>query len=192
MDFEDNQLIEKFFGGDDLAFEQLLKKYLKSVYNFLNQLTKDSSVLDDLAQITFIKVWKNLSRFNQTKKFKVWLFAVAKNTAYDYLKKKKTLPFSSFSDAEGNNKLEKISEDKILPDEILERKELAEELEKKLKEIPDRYRIVLIMRYKDDFSLTEISQILGISYNTVKSLHSRGLARLKQAFLSENAPKTTA
>lgn len=182
MDFEDNQLIKNFLGGDDLAFEQLLKKYLPPVYNFLNQLTKDSSALDDLTQITFIKAWKNLSRFNPDKKFKVWLFAIAKNTAWDYLKKKRTIPFSSFSDQEGNNRLEEISEDKILPDELLEKEELAQELEKKLKEIPDHYRIILVMRYKDDLSLSKIADILGISYNTIKSLHQRGLIKLKEAF----------
>lgn len=182
MDFEDNQLIKNFLDGDDRTFEKLLKKYLKPVYNFLRQFIFDLSVLDDLTQITFIKVWKNISRFDTSKNFKVWIFTIAKNTAYDYLKKKKTIPFRNFSDEEGNNKLEKISEEQLLPDEMLEKEELARELEKKLKEIPDRYRIVLTMRYKDDLSLMEIAQILGLPYNTVKSLHQRGLIRLRESF----------
>lgn len=181
---EDGQLIRNFLSGDDLAFEHLLKKYLKPVYNFLFQLTGDRSALDDLTQVTFLKAWKNIKRFDKTKSFKVWLFAIAKNTAYDHLKKKKTIPFSFFENAESYNKLEEIEEDKILPDEILERKDLARELKEKLKELPKNYRLILLMYYKDDLTLSEISEIIKVPYNTVKSQHQRAKSALKRKFLN--------
>ena len=173
----DKKLIEKALNGDDQAFKQLINKHLKSVYNFLYQLTKDTSSLDDLTQETFIKVWKNLSRFDQSKSFKVWIFTIARNTAYDYLKKRKAIPFSSF-DKEEINKLEEIDETP-LPDEILERQDLEREIEAKLSQIPEHYRIVLILHYKHDFSLSEIAQILKEPYNTIKSRHQRGMQKLK-------------
>lgn len=176
---DDKELIEIFFTGDDSAFEQLVKKYLKPVYNFLFQLTGNSSSLDDLTQITFIKAWKNLKKFDRDKNFKTWLFTIAKNTAYDHFKKKKTIPFSFFENEDGYSKLEEISEDKISPDEILMRADSAKTLEKAIKKIPANYRIILTMRYKDDFSLQEISEILNKPYNTVKSQHQRGLKILK-------------
>src|SRR5665648_335509 len=120
---EDVLLVEACLRGDATAFKILLDKHLKSIYGFLYYLVKDSSQVEDLAQETFIKVWKNLHKFDQRKSFKTWLFAIAKNTALDFLKKKKTTPFSFFEDEEGSNKLENISEDAILPDEILERKD---------------------------------------------------------------------
>jgi RNA polymerase sigma-70 factor, ECF subfamily len=185
MELSDKQLVENFLEGDDSAFPHLVKRYLKPIYNFLYQLAGDSSALDDLAQETFIKVWKNISRFDQSRSFKVWIFAIAKNTAYDYLKKKKTIPFSVFTNEKGNNKLEKINANEILPDELLEREDFAKELEEKLKKIPEQYRIILLMRYKDDFSLQEIAEIFKKPYNTIKSQHQRALAALKMAFLGE-------
>ena len=175
----DKQLIQEFLNGSDEAFEQLVGRYLKPIYNFLYQFTKDRDSLDDLTQETFIKVWRNIKKFDQSKIFRVWIYAIAKNTAYDFLKKKKTLPFSLFEDEEGNNRLEKISEEKPWPDEILHRADLAQELNNKLDKLPDSYRIILLMRYKDDLSLQEISEILKVSYNTIKSQHNRALLKLK-------------
>lgn len=188
MNSEDNKLIERFLGGDDAALNQLIKKYLKPAYNFLSYFTRDRIELDDLAQVTFIKAWRNLKKFDQKRNFKTWIFAIAKNTAYDYFKKKKTLPFANFTDEEGNNRLENISDGSILPDEILERKDLTLELEKKLTEIPEYYRIILTLHYKEDFSLQEIAEILDKPYNTIKSSHRRGLEKLKKILVIQAHP----
>jgi RNA polymerase sigma-70 factor, ECF subfamily len=180
---EDNNLVEKFLAGEDAALESLLKKYLKPIYNFLHQLVRDSSVLDDLTQETFIKIWKNITRFDPEKNFKVWAFTIAKNTAFDYCKKKKTIPFANFTNEAGENFLENISDESILPNEILERKDLAQELDKKLKELPESYRIILNLRYKEDFFLQEIAEILGKPYNTIRSNHQRALKKLRERFI---------
>jgi len=66
-----------------------------------------------------------------------------------------------------------------LPDEILNRADLAEELEKKLEQIPVPYKMILILHYKEDLSFQEISEVLGKPYNTIKSQHSRALRALK-------------
>lgn len=181
---EDKNLIEKFFVGDDTAYPTLLKKYLQSVYNFLHLFVRDSDTLDDLTQETFIKAWKNLKSFDTEKNFKTWLFTIAKNTAYDFLKKKKTIPFSSFENEDGNNVLENIKTEDILPLEILEKTEREQTFEKKLEQLPADYRTLLLLHYKEDFSLQEISQILAIPYNTIKSRHLRALANLKEVLLS--------
>ena len=186
MEREDSKAISDYLAGDDADFSELVKKYLKPIYNFLYQLTNDRSALDDLTQITFIKAWKNIKKFDPNKSFKTWIFTIAKNTAYDYFKKKKTVPFSNFFDADGNNKLENISEDEILPLELLEKAEAAKDLETALSKISDQYRLILLMHYRDDLTLYEMSEILNISYNTIKSQHQRALLALK--IVMENAP----
>lgn len=93
MDIDDNKLVEKYLNEDDSAFNELLKKYLNPVFNFIRQFVSDASVAEDLTQETFFKAWKNLKRFNPNKSFKTWIFTIAKNTTYDYFKKKKTIPF---------------------------------------------------------------------------------------------------
>lgn len=178
----DEKLIEKYFDGDERALEKLIKKYLKPIYNFLYSLTGERAVLDDLTQVAFIKAWKNIRKFDPDKNFKTWLFTIAKNTAYDHMKKKKTIPFSRFLNEEGNSVLEEIEEDKILPDEILNRKDLANELEEKLEKIPAAQKTILILHYKEDFSLQEIAEIFKKPYNTIKSQHNRALAKLRKQF----------
>lgn len=180
MNHDDKKLIQDFLAGDDTAYAKLLEKYLKPVYNFLRTFVRDQDALDDLTQATFIKAWKNLKSFDTEKNFKTWLFAIAKNTAYDFLKKKKTIPFSEFSDEQGNNALENISADEILPLEMLEKAEQEQVFEKKLTQLPADYQALLLLRYKENFSLQEISQILNIPYNTTKSRHIRALSKFKK------------
>jgi len=177
----DEQLVARFLAGEDEAFEQLVKRHLKPIYNFLYQLTRDYSALDDLSQETFIKVWKNIARFDQNRSFKAWIFSIARNTAYDFLKKKKSLPFSFFKNAEGNNKLDQISDGRPLPDKIAETKDLGKNLREKLKNIPTRYRTILLLHYKEEFSLNEIAKIINKPLNTVKSYHRRALLKLKDS-----------
>jgi RNA polymerase sigma-70 factor, ECF subfamily len=179
---DDKQLISKVLDGDEESFAEIVKIYLKPIYNFLYRLVGDRDAAEDLTQETFVKAWKNLKRFDQKRNFRTWLFTIAKNTAFDWLKKKKEIPFSTFTDEEGESWIENISSDDILPDEILERKNIAEEFEQMLEKIPVHYRAILLLHYKEDFSLHEIAEILGEPYNTIKSRHQRGLGRLKELF----------
>lgn len=206
MDKSDNKLIEEYLNGEDEAFAKLLKKHLSPVFNFLCRIVLDRETAEDLAQITFLKVWKNLHKFDfrrsrlvtrrdrQNKNlapyrtggsgsgFKTWLFAIAKNTAFDWLKKKKEVAFSAFVDEEGESRFDEIADENILPDEILERKNIAEELDIILQKLPLHYRAILLLHYKEEFTLQEIAEILDEPYNTIKSRHQRGLGKLKLLF----------
>ncbi|MDP2630883.1 MAG: sigma-70 family RNA polymerase sigma factor, partial [Candidatus Uhrbacteria bacterium] len=99
----DNELISSYLSGNEQALESLIQRYLKLIYSFVYRYTGDAASADDLTQEVFVRVWRNLKRFDQEKSFKTWLFAIAKNAALDLLKKKKAIPFSAFDDAEGNN-----------------------------------------------------------------------------------------
>ncbi|MCX6761316.1 MAG: sigma-70 family RNA polymerase sigma factor [Candidatus Moranbacteria bacterium] len=189
MEKNDQQLIADFLAGDDASFELLVNRHLKAVYNFLFRLTGgDATLTDDLTQETFLKAWKHIKRFDVEKKFKVWLFAIAKNSAKDFWKKKKTLPFSLFENSEGYNRLDEVAEDKPLPDEILERVESTRELEEKIKKLPGKYQTILFLRYRDDLSVAEIASVLEMPYNTVKSQHQRALNALKKEFAPISDP----
>ncbi len=185
MDRKDNKLVADFLAGEENAFEALVKKYLRPIYGFLYQLVSDRSTVDDLSQETFFKAWKNLNKFQPEKNFKSWLFTIARNTAWDSLKKKRALPFSLFLDAEGNNQLENLAEEENSLARELEKKEGVLELGKKLEALPKKYQLILSLHYKEDFSLQEISQILKLPYNTVKSSHGRALKALREKFLEE-------
>ncbi len=189
MPERDNEIIAKILSGDEDATAEIVKIYLQPVYNFVYRLVNDRDTAEDLTQETFLKAWKNLKRFDRNKKFKTWLFTIAKNTAFDHLKKKKEIPFSAFTDEEEDNFLENIPDEEILPDEIMERSDLAEELDAILQKLPPHYRAILLLRYKEDLTLHEISEIEGEPYNTIKSRHQRGLAKLKTLINKINSPE---
>lgn len=189
MDPDDKKLLEDFSCGDEAAMGAVVKKYLKPIFNFLFRLAGEREAAEDLTQETFVKAWKNLRKFDTSKSFKTWLFTIAKNTAFDWLKKKKEIPFSNFADDEGEGWLENIADENILPDEILERSDLAAELENILQKLPPHYRAILLLHYKENFSLHEIAEILSEPYNTIKSRHQRGLSKLKKLLLEKNSPQ---
>jgi len=178
----ENKIIEKVLAGETGEFEALVNPYLKPVYNFLYNFTKDRDALDDLTQETFFKAWKNLKKFNQEKSFKTWIFTIAKNSAFDYLKKKKAIPFSWFENEEGYNRLDEIADQEFDWAEISEKNDLEKNLKIILEKLPEHYRVILTLRYKDDFSLQEIAEILEKPYNTIKSQHQRALSALKSYF----------
>ena len=185
MNTSENKIILKVLEGDEEAFAEIVKIYLDQIYNFVYRLVGDRDAAEDLAQETFVKAWKNLKKFDQKRNFRTWIFTIAKNTTYDWLKKKKEIPFSTFTDEEGESWLENVADENILPDEILARSDLAEEMEKILEKIPVHYRAILLLHYKEDFSLHEIAEILGEPYNTIKSRHQRGLGKMKDLFLEK-------
>lgn len=178
----DEELVGRYLGGDQAAFAVLVDRYMRYLYNFVLQLVSDENAAEDIVQETFLKVWKHLSRFDQGKSFKTWIFAIAKNTAYDHLKKKKTLPFSVFENEEGENALENTPAENDHPEDVLDREATTEELDRKLTLLSPAYRSILMMCYRDDLSLHEIADVLGEPYNTIKSRHQRALRSLKQTF----------
>lgn len=186
----DEQLVGKFLDGDQQALKDIIEKYLKPIYNFIFQLTKDSSASEDIVQDVFVKVWSNLESFEKEKKFSTWLYAIARNTAYDYLKKKKTLVFSVFENGEGFNILENIEDETILHSNALfQRIDNANEAEKYLNSLSPQLKTILLLHHQQGFSLVEIAEILGASNNTIKSKYRRALIFLKKSASSDVAPK---
>jgi RNA polymerase sigma-70 factor (ECF subfamily) len=176
---EDQILIQKYLDGDQLCLKMLIDKYTSSIYNFISRFVGDLYI-DDVVQEVFIKVWKKLESFDKNKaQFKTWLFVIARNTTTDYLRKKKMILFSSL-DKEEENFGESIEDEIILPDEVLQKLQDKEMLDKVLNELKDEYKTVLVLHYQEDMSFKEIGEVLGKPLNTVKSYHQRALVILHQ------------
>lgn len=173
---EDNLLIKKYLDGDQASLRSLIDKYTPSIFNFLSR-TAGVSGASDLTQEVFIKVWKNLNSFNKDKsQFKTWLFTIARNSATDYLRKKKSIPFSLMKEDEFSEDL--LEDEEILPDEVYAQIQDKETLIKILEELPNNYKQVLTLHYQEDMTFKEIGEVLGKPLNTVKSYHLRALNML--------------
>ncbi len=185
MNRSDQQLIADYLSGDEQSLELLIRQYLKPIHSFVYRYVGSAPEAEDITQEVFVRVWRNLKKFDQNKSFKTWIFSIAKNASLDYLKKKKAIPFSEFDTEEGGNRItDTLVDPSPLPQELLERAGMAEMLNAAMERLSPRYRMVLFLRYNDHFNFREIAESLGQSLNTVKSQHRRALVILKN-LLSE-------
>ncbi len=175
----DSRLVEECLSGNNGAFELIVNRYLKSIYNFAFRFCNSADEANDLTQEVFLKVWKNLKRFNPNQGFKTWLFAIARNTIIDWLRKNKSVAFSSL-DTEEERFEDSLVDIDPLPDEVLSRKEIAHELEKALIKIPPHYKTIILLHDIEDLSFEEIAKIVGRPMNTVKSQYRRSLLMLRK------------
>ncbi len=177
----DRQLIENYFKDDEKSLEILIGKYLKPIYGFIYRYVGNAQEAEDITQETFVKMWRNLKKFDKQKGFKTWIFSIAKNTSIDFLRKKKVITFSEFENERGESTiLEKFIDSSPLPNELLERKDLMGTLAKAIGKLLPKYRKTLLLRHNDNLTFREISETTGEPLNTVKSRYRRGVILLKK------------
>jgi RNA polymerase sigma-70 factor (ECF subfamily) len=156
------------------AFEQLVRKYQSQVRRlFLNLTCGDSSLSDDLAQETFIKVYTSLSSFKNVSNFSTWLYRIAYNVYYDYLRTQK----------------ETVDLDAVATDNhySTEQANLGCKMDvySALNQLKEAERTCITLFYMDDLSIDKIVTITGYPQGTVKSHLSRGKEKMAK-FLKEN------
>lgn len=193
--YSDAELIVAYRDGEETAFDFLVQRYVKPLYGFVYRMLGNAHDSEEIVQETFVKVWKHLNRFDAQKSFKAWLFSIAKNTTLDFIKKKKTIPFSHFErDGDDLSFLDEIPDEAPLPSAIMERMEDAQYLNRVVAHLPLLDQEALLLRYTYDCTFQEISDIVHEPLDTVKSRHRRALIKLsalleKESEQSNNAPK---
>ena len=170
---------------DDAVFEELVLRYEKSLYRFAYRFLRDENFALDAVQETFVKAWQNMHTFKVGRTVRPWLFAICRNTALDFLKKKKDIPFSSFETEQETNILTDSLEDVAIP--VLEGLQAQELVEYLLSDISLVYRDVVLLHYTEGFTFDEIATMLHKPLDTVKSQHRRALLALRER--ARRAPK---
>lgn len=175
---DDKKLIQQYLKGDQLALEILFKKYLKPIYSFSYKNVGNSAEAEDITQEVFVKVWKNIKKFDQKKSFKPWIFQISKNTSIDFLRKKKSIPFSKFENERGQNVLlENIAAVPVnLIGSLSDKKVLAAAMQG----LNDKEQKIINLRHNDGMSFKEIAGFFRESINTVKSRYRRALGNMKK------------
>ncbi len=180
MQYEDEELIERYLEGDDRALGVLVDRYLKPVYNLVFRLTGDAQAADDITQESFVKAWKHIRSFRRGESFKAWLFRIARNTAIDWLRRKKDVPLSTFDDEEGGNFFEaSIVDEEPLQDEMFARAEESHAMAELLDALAPQYREVVMLRHTSNLTFEEIGDIVHRPLHTVKSQYRRALIILR-------------
>jgi len=161
-----------------------VERYAHSLYYFIYGYVRDAAQAEDSTQDTFVKMWKNVKRFDETKRFKTWLFSIAKNTALDALKKKRTLPFSALeSDEEEQSFIETIVDPDAFLNDLFEKQENAQLLSRAIDTLSEKYRTVVYLHNSEGLTFLEIAEVLKGPIDTIKSRHRRALGILKNKLI---------
>ena len=178
----EQQLIERA-KIDPKAFGQLYEFYYPKIYGYVYRVSGDYDISCDITSETFAKAFLKISSF----KYKYisissWFFKIATNELNQYFRKKKYTPFTLID----LTVYKEVASDKYLNDETnvtisnIYISEDFKKVQKLLKSLPSIYQKVIALKYFEEMSIKEISEILGKKEGTVKSLLSRGIDRLRK------------
>jgi RNA polymerase sigma-70 factor, ECF subfamily len=159
----------------------LVERYQHRLVRYLLYLTGRREYAEDLAQETWIRVLQRGSQYNGRQRFDPWLFAIARNLAIDYLRKKQKA-VQTVSLPDDHDAVLLLPSSGPSPFEAAARSQDAMRLAGRLQILAPLYREALLLRFQEDMSLQEIAQVVGAPVTTVSSRIYRGLATLRSAF----------
>jgi len=171
-------LIRQVKRGNREAYQEIVKEYQNKLFSYVYRLTGSREETEDIVQNVFVKAYRGIKNFDNTKRFSPWIYRIAHNESVNYLKKRNNKKFVSWEDiVSSKDKLEMQSEERSPLDEWL-RKETKRTVEQALEQLPKKYQEVLTMRYFAEKSYEEIGEVIGKPVNTVGTLISRAKKRL--------------
>jgi len=147
----------------DYVFNLLVRRYQEKIYYFVRRMVVDHQDADDVVQNVFIKVWKNLDHFREDSKLFTWIYRIAVNESISFLKSKRLRSFISLDSLEASM-LRSINDDNYFGGDHVQKK-----LQAAIIRLPSKQRIVFNMRYYDELSYDEMSEILGTSVGALKA-----------------------
>lgn len=180
-EYTDIELVELFRDVDKkhYAFNLLVRKYQEKVYYFVRRLVVDHDDSDDVVQNIFIKVWNNLDSFREDSKLFTWLYRIAVNESLSFLKSKQLRSYLSLSSPEA------MMVKSLRDDPYFDGQEIQKRLREAIIRLPKKQQLVFNMRYYDDLSYDEMSEILGTSVGALKASYHFASKKIED-FVTEN------
>lgn len=182
------KLLENAQNGDNMAFEELILKYEKLIYNVAYRILQNPEDARDISQESLIKIYKNLKNCPHIKAFKNWSCAITTNSCIDYLRYKNKRQATSLDaklEEESSNYFQVPSDDPSPEQETIS-KEDAKTLYKAINELSEKDKSMIVLRDINSYSYQEIAEIMDLNIGTVKSKISRARNKLKDALFKQN------
>lgn len=191
----DDELMERYRAGDENAFTLLVRRHQQPLVNFIARFINDRDGAEDLAQETFIRIFKASRRYQPGRAhFKTWMYHIASNLCKNELRNRgrrdryrvdNVVDSNDEGDVEQIDLIERAPADaSFQPEVALERKELDDAIQTAISELPEQYRVPLILRDLQGLSYDEISETLELREGTTKSRINRARLMLKDKLKS--------
>ncbi|MBZ0168357.1 ECF RNA polymerase sigma factor SigM [Candidatus Methylomirabilis lanthanidiphila] len=179
----DFELIDRFLQGDGTAFDELVRRRQREVYNLAYRMTRNAEDARDIAQEAFLQVYRNLSRFDRRSSLSTWLYRIVVNLCLNHLSRGSR---SLHASVDQHPDLADLSEGSLAR---LEERERADALARAIETLPPQQRASLTLRVHQHLAHREIAEILGVSEATAKVhyFHAVQALRRKLAHWREDA-----
>ena len=179
-ELSDLQLIEEVRSGKRRAFTELMRRYQQRVYWVARRIVGTHEDADDIAQETFVKAFTALGDFRGESSFFTWLYRIAVNLSLNAVRKKQLVNY--LRESEIINRIFPSSED---PSRDVEFKETQSRLEEAVAQLPEKQRAVFVMRYYDELSYEEISEVMKTSVGGLKANFFHALRKVREYMTNE-------
>ncbi|MBT8342771.1 MAG: sigma-70 family RNA polymerase sigma factor [Desulfatitalea sp.] len=169
----DHELIEGIRNGGQELFSDLVSRYQRALYNFGMKMCGEPGDAEDLVQETFLNVFKYLPGFRQETKFKNWLYRIAASVCIKKRRRSKFAPkrelsLEEFLPADEAAVQTQVPQWAAMPLDQVLNEELGRQLKTAILDLPEKYRVVLVLRDIEGFSTEETAQILNLTPSNVK------------------------
>jgi len=174
----DNQLAEVIRTKDQELFAEIIRRYQQKLFYYVNRLINNPDEAEDIVQDVFLKVYKNLNGYDSRLKFSSWIYRIAHNEAVNWLRKNTKYKKESIEQSEYLENT--LSDDTDIAEE-LDLKVSLEKANRAINQLPEKYKEVMILKFVEEKSYEEISDILRKPINTIGVLINRGRKLLKDS-----------
>ena len=172
----DLMLVERTVAGDQKAFELLVLKYQRRIERLIGRMVRDTDLVEDIAQETFIRAYRALAQFRGEAQFYTWLYRIAVNTAKKALVDLKRDPLVSESALRGGadeedetSAVENELTTAETPETVLAAKEIASAVNSAMEALPEELRQAVTLREIEGLSYEEIAEVMNCPIGTVRS-----------------------
>ncbi|KOO40397.1 RNA polymerase sigma factor SigW [Priestia koreensis] len=167
--------------GDQDAFADIVEYYKDKIFQLCYRMLGNRHEAEDSAQEAFIRAYINIHSYDTSKKFSTWLYRIATNLCIDRIRKKKPDYYldAEVPGTEGLDMYSQLAADQALPEEEVENHELNEKIDQEILNLPEKYRSAIVLKYIEELSLKEISDVLDLPIGTVKTRIHRGREALR-------------
>ena len=174
---DDSRVVQLFLDGEERAFNELVRRYDKRLQNFVFGTLGDRERAEDLVQETFVRVYRHLERFDQSRKFSTWIYTIAGNLAKNELRNRSRNPIVLFQSLVKNWEADfrplEWEDPKTRPDDLYRKRALREKVHDAVRQLPEHHRAVFVLRELHGKNYDEMAEITGCSLGTVKSRLNR-------------------